>query len=144
MEHGMKRSDSGKGRTDIERLIAEWDQSKERHSGRFIVRYRPGKDAVLVEPAIATLEAAYQALAADLKVNVEQPILVPKIAVQVDFGEEQRQVLEVLRIEKRSGVIPPFRDPPPVAHDVLVVGKQQVVVMSSILSSPVGGKVELN
>src|SRR5581483_6791270 len=50
-----------------------------------------------------------------------------EIPVQINLGEEQRQVLEVLRVKERPPVVPPFRDLPPVAHDVLVVGQKQIV-----------------
>lgn len=57
----------------------------------------------------------------------EQPVRVPEVPVEVDLSKEQCQVLEVLGIEERPCVVPPFRDPLPVPHDVLVVGQQHVV-----------------
>jgi len=58
------------------RLIEEWDGAREKRSDHFIVRYVPGKDAVLVEPAIETLEKAYAVLIKDLGIEPGAPVLV--------------------------------------------------------------------
>lgn len=64
----------------------------------------------------------------DVRVQLgEQPVRIAEVAVQIDLSEQQRQILEILRVQVRSGVVAPFSDPPPVTHDVLIVGEQQVL-----------------
>jgi tetratricopeptide (TPR) repeat protein len=58
------------------KLVEVWSGSQEARSAHFIVRYVPGKDSVLVEPAMETLERAYQALTRDFGVDPGAPVLV--------------------------------------------------------------------
>jgi tetratricopeptide (TPR) repeat protein len=58
------------------KLVEVWDGAEEARSEHFIVRYKPGKDAVLVQPALDTLERAHKALTRDLDVETDAPVLV--------------------------------------------------------------------
>ena len=53
----------------------------------------------------------------------KQRLWVAEVPVEVDLGEQQGQVLEVLGIEVRPRMVAPLGDAPPVADDVLVVGQ---------------------
>jgi len=57
----------------------------------------------------------------------EQLFRVAEVPIEINLGEEQRQVLEVLRVEEGPGVVSPLRDPLPMVHDVLVVGQKQII-----------------
>ncbi len=56
-------------------LAETWDGAVEARSDHFRLRYKPGRDEVLVEPALSTLEKAYAALTSDLGVAPADPVL---------------------------------------------------------------------
>jgi tetratricopeptide (TPR) repeat protein len=58
------------------KLVEVWEGAEEARSDHFIVRYKPGKDEVLVQPALDTLERAHEALTRDLGVKPDAPVLV--------------------------------------------------------------------
>jgi len=62
--------------TRVKRLAEVWKGAAEERSKHFIVRYVPGKDKVLVGPALDTLEKAFTVLTADFQTVPADPVLV--------------------------------------------------------------------
>lgn len=62
--------------TMIQAVAKMWENFVEARSEHFLLRYMKGKDAVLVEDALDTLEKSYAAVGADLKCWPRPPILV--------------------------------------------------------------------
>lgn len=60
----------------VKKLAEVWKGAEEKRSEHFLIRYVPGKDRVLVEPALDTLEQAWKVLTADFKVVPAEPVLV--------------------------------------------------------------------
>ena len=67
-----------------------------------------------------------------------QLVGVPEIAVEVNFGEQQPQILEVFPTDRLR---PPGADGLGVADDVLIVGQQPVAVESLVRERPGGNDV---
>jgi len=73
----------------------------------------------------------------DLPVERRQEALtVAEVAVEIDLGEEQRQVLEVLGQHALAVVAAPLRDGAPMSHDVLVIGEQLVTRQMLTVEQP--------
>lgn len=60
----------------MKKLALGWEGYKEARSEHFILRYMPGKDEVLIEPALASLELSYSVLTRDFQVEPNEPALV--------------------------------------------------------------------
>jgi tetratricopeptide (TPR) repeat protein len=85
-----------------QQLVAEWKGAKEARSDHFIIRYRPGPDEVLIEPAKDTLERAYAVLTADFNVTPGDPVLVEFYPSFAGFSSATHLAMEDL---ENSGTI---------------------------------------
>jgi tetratricopeptide (TPR) repeat protein len=57
-------------------LVKTWDGATHFESEHFRIRYMPGKDSILAEPALNALENSYDALTKDFKIKPDEKVLV--------------------------------------------------------------------
>ena len=67
---------------------------------------------------------------------------VGKVAVQVVFGEQQDQVLEIKRVEGVAAAVAAFGDAPPMADNVVVIAPERVIAHRPLLERLVEQFVE--
>lgn len=86
----------------VKRLAEVWDGSTEKSSAHFVIRYQPGRDQVLVDPALNSLEAAYPVMSSDFDVDPGNSVLVEIYPGFEDFSSATGISMEAL---ENSGTI---------------------------------------